>query len=185
VGTDRAMRPATQLILIAGAYALALAGGAGAVALNEMMIPPDVSQASGGMVAFGDMVLFVLVAGLLGLLPTWFLLKLALSAAPRWTLAGLLLLAAAGPASWLATAYLAGGPPVAGATGQLGAWLGVAIAFLAIPRIVLGPVVVMLEAAAMALTPNRRTRLVLGAGMLLDIVPWALFILHLVRASRY
>ena len=39
-------------------------------------MPADIAQGSPGMVAFGDMILFVLAAGIVGLIPTLFLLKL-------------------------------------------------------------------------------------------------------------
>jgi hypothetical protein len=54
------------------------------------------------MVVFGDMILFVLVAGFLSLAPTWFLLKLSVEKAPRTLLATELLIAAMGLVSWLA-----------------------------------------------------------------------------------
>ena len=61
--------------MIAAGYALSIAGGLAAVAVNELRIPDEIKETSGGMVAFGDMVLFVLAAGFLSLVPTWFLLK--------------------------------------------------------------------------------------------------------------
>jgi hypothetical protein len=54
-------------------YVIAIATGYVAVALNEWLMPEDISQSSGGMVAFGDMVLFVFVTGFISLLPSWFL----------------------------------------------------------------------------------------------------------------
>ena len=96
------MSKAKKSALIVAGYALAVAGGLAAVAVNELFMPADVAQGSPGMVAFGDMILFVLVAGLLGLAPTWFLLKLWVARAPRALLAAELLVAALGPVSWLA-----------------------------------------------------------------------------------
>jgi hypothetical protein len=61
---------------------LAVGGAIAAVAVNELFIPFDTKQSSGGMVAFGDMILFVLVTGFLSL-PTWFLLKLCIKKAAR------------------------------------------------------------------------------------------------------
>jgi hypothetical protein len=70
------MKVAKKLALIAVGYGLAVGGGIAAVAVNELFIPYDTRQSSGGMVAFGDLILFLLVAGFLSLPPTWFLLKL-------------------------------------------------------------------------------------------------------------
>jgi len=65
-----------KLALIAAGYVFSVVAGVAAVALNELLTPDDVAQGSPGMVAFGDMILFVLVTGFIGLAPTWFLLKL-------------------------------------------------------------------------------------------------------------
>ena len=96
------MRVAQKLALIAAGYGLSVGGGIAAVAVNELLIPDDIKQSSGGMVAFGDMIVFVLAAGVFSLAPTWFLLKLCVEKAPRTVLAAELLIAALGPASWLA-----------------------------------------------------------------------------------
>ena len=63
------MSVAKKLALIAAGYALSVAGGVAAVAINELRMPADIAQTSPGMVAFGDMILFVLVAGFLSLAP--------------------------------------------------------------------------------------------------------------------
>src|SRR5262245_29896511 len=105
------MSTAKRLGLIALGYVLAVAGGCLAVTLNELFMPEEISQTSGGMVAFGDMILFVLATGFLGLVPTWFLLKLCVEKAPRVVLALVLLTAVLGPVSWLAVRHLAGHPP--------------------------------------------------------------------------
>jgi len=93
------MSTAKKLALIAAGYVLAVVGGLAAVAVNEWLMPEEIAQTSPGMVAFGDMILLVLVAGFLGLVPTWFLLKLLVEKAPRALLAVVLLIAAIGPAS--------------------------------------------------------------------------------------
>ncbi len=69
------MSAAKKLAFIAAGYALSVGGGLAAVAINELLIPADIAQTSPGMVAFGDMILFLLVAGFLSLAPSWFLLK--------------------------------------------------------------------------------------------------------------
>ena len=171
------MTTAKKLALIAGGYALSAAGGIAAAAVNEMLIPADISQTSGGMVAFGDMIVFVLGTGFFSLVPTWFLLKLLVEEAPRALLAALLLLAAIGPLGWLAVIALAGtrppNPPLAAHE-----WLGPLIAFGAIPRIVAGPVLLVVEGATFLLAKERLTRVFLAAAMLLDIVPLGLYTLH-------
>ena len=59
-----------KLGLVIGGYVLACLGAVGAVYINGLFIDPAVSQASSGMSAFGDLILFVGVFGVLALLPT-------------------------------------------------------------------------------------------------------------------
>ena len=175
------MSKAKKLALIALGYALAVAGGFAAVAINEMLIPADVSESSGGMVAFGDMIVFVLATGFFSLAPTWFLLKLSLENAPRALLAALLLIAVMGPLSWLSVRNLAsaGPPDLPQAGNQL---LGMFIALVAMPRMVAGPVLVIIEGLAFLLVRARVTRILLAAAMLMDLVPLGMFAVHMVSA---
>jgi hypothetical protein len=99
------------LALIAAGYVLSVGGGLAAVAVNELFMPADVAQTSPGMVAFGDMVLFVLVTGFLSLAPTWFLLKLLVEKTPRALLATELLIAADGPGELARDDYAGGDDP--------------------------------------------------------------------------
>ena len=85
------MRVANKLVLIVAGYGLAVGGGIAAVAVNERLIPEDVQQSSGGMVAFGDMIVFVLASGFLSVAPTWLLLKLCVEKIPRALIAAELL----------------------------------------------------------------------------------------------
>ncbi len=116
------------------------------------------------------------------------MLKLLIENAPRTLLAIMLLLAAMGPASWLAATYLASDPGDASlpnlprAVTEL---LALLIPFVPIPRMVFGPVLLVIEGAMFLLARERVTRAVLAAAMLMDIVPLGLFALHLVRAIRY
>lgn len=176
------MSAAKKLALIAVGYGLAVAGGIGLAALNELRIPADISQTSGGMVAFGDMIVLVLGTGFFSLIPSWFLLKLAVERAPRALLTILLLLAVIGPLSWLAMILLASGPVPnpSLAESQL---LGPLIAFGAIPRIVVGPMLVLIEAAALILIKGRLARAFLFAAMLMDLVPLSLYALHFAAAA--
>jgi hypothetical protein len=179
------MRTAKRLALIAAGYALSVGGSFVAVAVNDLFMPDEIMQTSGGMVAFGDMVLFVLVAGFLGLAPTWFLLKLFIEKAPRSLLATLLLIAVIGPASWLAVSHMAVPEGFSNLPDAAKTMLGLLIAFVAIPRIVFGPVLLVIEAAAFFLIRGRVTRALLAAAMLMDLIPLGMFALHLARMPRY
>jgi len=179
------MSTAKRLALIAAGYALSVVAGFAAVAVNELRMPADVAQGSPGMVAFGDMVLFVLVTGFAGVVPTWFLLRLLIAKAPRTLFAIVLLVAVLGPVSWLAVRHMAGGLNPPNAPEAVGALLGLFIAFVAIPRMVLGPVLVVIEAATFFLIHRRVTRALLAVAMLMDLVPLGMFALHMLRATRY
>jgi hypothetical protein len=179
------MSTAKRLALIAAGYAFCVVAGLAAVAVNELRMPADVAQGSPGMVAFGDMILFVLVAGFFGLAPTWFLLKLFIAKAPRALLAIELLAAAMGPASWLAVTHMAGGANLPNLSEAISQFLGLFIAFVAIPRMVFGPVLLVIEAATFLLVRGRVARALLVVAMLMDLVPLGIFALHLLRATRY
>ena len=179
------MSTAKRLALIAAGYVLCVVAGFAAVTVNELRMPADVAQGSPGMVAFGDMILFVLVTGFVGVVPTWFLLRLFIAKAPRALFAIVLLVAAMGPVSWLAVRHMAGGLHPPNPPEAVGALLGLFIAFVAIPRMVLGPVVVVIEAATFFLVRERVTRALLAVAMLMDLVPLGMFALHMLRATRY
>jgi hypothetical protein len=173
------MTTAKKLALIAAGYAFAILGGCAAVAVNEWRMPTDIAQGSPGMVAFGDMILFVLATGFLGLVPTAFLLKLWIDKAPRTLLAAVLVVAVLGPVSWLLMVYLAASPPEPNQPSIAWQLLGPFIAFGAIPRIVAGPVLVVAEAIAFFLVGGRATRALLAAAMLMDIIPIGLYVLRM------
>ena len=179
------MSTAKRLSLIAAGYVLCLVAGFAAVTVNELRMPADVAQGSPGMVAFGDMVLFVLVTGFVGVVPTWFLLRLFIAKAPRALLAIVLLVAAMGPVSWLTVRHMAGSLNPPNMPEPAGALLGLFIAFVAIPRMVLGPVLLVIEAATFFLVRERVTRALLVVAMLMDLVPLGMFALHMLRATRY
>ena len=176
------MSAAKKLALIALAYVLSIVGGIVIVAANEALMPADISESSGGMVAFGDMILFVLATGFFSLAPTWFLLKLAVEKAPRALLAAELLIALTGPASWLAVMHLTDGPVPNAPEAEM-ALFGLLIAFGAIPRIIAGPVLVAIEGVTCFLIRERDRRALLGAAMLMDLVPLGIFALHLSGVS--
>jgi hypothetical protein len=177
------MSSAKKLLLIAIGYGLSLAGGVTVVVLHELLAAADVAQNSGGMAAFGDMILFVLALGFFSLVPTWFLLKLAVEKAPRALLAAQLLIAALGPLSWLAIAY----PTDADVTAlPLAAreLFGALVVFSAMPRIIAGPALMVVEGATFLLVEERTTRALLACAMLMDFVPLSLFALHLAASMH-
>jgi len=171
--------------LIAAGYALSAGAGLAAVAVNELFMPTDVAQGSPGMVAFGDIILFVLVAGFFSLAPTWYLLKLSVEKVPRALLAIVLLVAAMGPASWLAVAYLAGDFSFPNLPATARELLGLLITFGAIPRMVFGPVLLVIEGATFLLIRERVTRGLLAVAMLMDLVPLGIFAVHLAGAMSH
>jgi hypothetical protein len=168
-----------KLALIAVGYVLSVVAGVAAVALNELLMPADVAQGSSGMVAFGDLILFVLVSGFFSLVPTWCLLRLSAERAPRTLLAFLLLVAALGPASWLAVTHLGKpGASIAYLPQGMTELLGRFIAFGAFPRIIFGPILFLVEGAAFLLLRGRITRALLAMAMLMDLVPLGMFALN-------
>ena len=183
------MSAAKKLALIAAGYTLSVAGGVAAVAVNELRMPADIAQTSPGMVAFGDIILFVLAAGFFSLAPTWFLLKLAVEKAPRAFLATELLIAAMGPVSWLAMTALAvttrpGGPSLLNSPQAVRELLGLLIAFGAIPRMILGPIVLVIEGVTFLLVRGGIARALLAAAMLMDLVPLSMYALHLAGVTH-
>jgi hypothetical protein len=61
---------------------------------------------------------------------------------------------------------------------------GLFIAFGAIPRIVFGPVLIVIEAVTLFLVRGGVARALLAATMLMDLVPLGIFALHMARAAR-
>jgi hypothetical protein len=181
------MSTAKKLALIAAGYVLAVVGGFAAAAVNEALMPAEILETSPGMVAFGSMILQVLVTGFISLAPTFFVLKLFAEKAPRALLAVVLVVAAIGPASWLAVIHFAGSTSAsfAGMPETAKLLLGLSIAFAAIPRMVFGPILLVIEAVTFLLLRGRMTRALLGAAMLMDVVPLSMFAIHMTRRLPY
>ncbi len=64
------MSKLTKLGLVIGGYVLACLAAGVSVYLHELLTQNAAAQASAGMYAFGDLVLFIGVAGFLMLFPT-------------------------------------------------------------------------------------------------------------------
>jgi hypothetical protein len=64
------MKPVLKVAIVAGGYLFAFLMACAAVALHAAFTSDSGAQASGGMSAFGDLVLFVAVFGAVALAPT-------------------------------------------------------------------------------------------------------------------
>jgi hypothetical protein len=64
------MKPLLKVAIVAGGYLLAFLMASAAVALHAALTSESGAQASGGMSAFGDLVLFVAIFGTVALVPT-------------------------------------------------------------------------------------------------------------------
>jgi hypothetical protein len=64
------MKPLLKVAIVAGGYLLAFLMASAAVALRAALTSGSAAQASSGMSAFGDMVLFIVVFGAVALVPT-------------------------------------------------------------------------------------------------------------------
>ena len=64
------MKPILKVAIVAGGYLLAFLMASAAVALHAALTSESGARDSGGMSAFGDLVLFVAVFGAVALVPT-------------------------------------------------------------------------------------------------------------------
>ena len=97
----------------------------------------------------------------------------------------MLLIAAIGPASWLAMRYLPTPHGINLLPEALKGLLGPLIVFGALPRVVAGPALLALEGAAFFLFRQRIARASLGAAMLMDLIPLSIFAMHVAAANHY
>ena len=167
-----------QLAWISAGYAAALAAAALSVWVRNLFVSPADQLAMSGMLAAGDSIQFVLVAGALGLVPTFFLLRLLAQGWPRALAWALLAVAATGPLGWLVMAGLVKFPVMPRALSEL---VGLALVLLVFPRAVASPVVFAALALALVLARDRRSRALLTVALSLEGVPLALVALHFLR----
>ena len=189
-GREMHVSNSKKLALIAIGYVLSVVVGFVAAAVNEALMPDDVAQGSPGMVAFGDMILFIFVTGCFSLAPTLFLLKLLVARAPRTLLTTELFIATMGPVSWLSMTIMAvttppGGPSLQNMSQAAAQLFGLFLAFGAIPRMVLGPVLVVIEGVTLFLFRGGIARALLAGAMLMDVVPIGLYALHFAHTAYY
>lgn len=153
------MKPRSKALLVAGGYAGCLLLACAAVALHTAVTSGPDRQASGGMYAFGDSLLFAGVFGVSGLVPTAVALVLLRPYPLFWRgFAGLaLVVAAAGVAA--AVVFAAGRGEV---STRLGQWVGFSVLW-----ILASPVLSLAFAVCAAVSPGRpfRTALLAAAAM--------------------
>ena len=151
-------------VLVAAGYAAAVAAAAAIVEMRSRSLDPAVASASSGMLAFGQVLWFLLLAGLFSLPPTWFLARMLRGAERLWGF-----LARTG-LPWAVTAPFAAAAFAWGSGGGLSA-----LAFL---RLLLTPgsLVVLLATWRTSMVPDTRRRalraLVLEACGLLGLAAW-------------
>ncbi len=124
---SRAVAPMKRALWILAGYALAVGAGVLAVWARSFTVDPADLAASSGMHAFADLVLFLAVAGVVAMAPTWMLLRALPRGERPWSIAsavflviGVTALAAAG-VRWAALGTAS--PPGS----LLTRWAGVAI----------------------------------------------------------
>jgi hypothetical protein len=173
-----------RLAWIAAGYAAAAVVAVAAIYVRYIGVDPAVVSASSGMYAGGDIVLFVLIAGTAGLIPTYFLARLVCESYPNAFTWAVFALACTGPLAWgmmlwLAMGYTkAGGPPDA-----IHQVLGLMIPFFAFPRVVASPVVLAVLGLGLYLSREKGSRRLLSLGLLLEGAPLAWYLLRLLRFS--
>ena len=151
------MSSLSKLGLVLGGYALALAAAFAVSAVSALLAPNDPAQASGGMQAFGDLILFVGVFGVLALVPTalalWFL-----RAFPTFWLA----------LSIAALALAATGPIAAAMIQRMDQLAGVLVAFLGLLRVLAAPLLALGFAICALIAPTGRSRGALLAAAVIE-----------------
>ena len=78
-----------------------------------------------------------------------------------------------------------GGPSLQNVPQAAAQLFGLFLAFGAIPRMVLGPVLVVIEGVTLLLFRGGIARALLAGAMLMDVVPIGLYALHFARTAHY
>ena len=157
---------ARLVVLAVVGYALAVAGGCGSVWLANLARDPRVVDASSGMYAFGDLLHFLIVAGLLSLGPSWLLLRAIRRSPPSQGLVGsALLLWAAGGSAALA-GFFASGRLAEGPAHTLSAWAALVSGLSVLRLTVCAPSLLLTVLGWRALsTPEARRRATWAIGL--------------------
>lgn len=151
------MNRLTQAGVVCGGYAAALLFACAAFYLRQLS-QDATDQASSGMSAFGDLLLFVGLFGFLALIPTGLALYFLRPFAPFWTVAGYVSVVLAATAIWaeLTVAWVSDPPSPSWSIGVL----------IGILRLLVAPGLALVFAMAALLAPTHRPRwLLFGAAV--------------------
>jgi hypothetical protein len=145
------MKPVTKIGVVVGGYIAALLLAAVAVALRVAVTSGPNAQASGGMYAFGDLLLFLGVFGVAGLVPTGAALYFLRPCRPFWDVVSGLGMVVALTGVGAAVIYAFGRP--AAAPSPLAPW-----AALAVLRLLAAPILALVFLVGAALSAFRVPR---------------------------
>ena len=84
----------------------------------------------------------------------------------------------------LAVTTRPGGPSLLNSPQAVRELLGLLIAFGAIPRMILGPILLVIEGVTFLLVRGGIARALLAAAMLMDLVPLSMYALHLAGVTH-
>jgi hypothetical protein len=163
-----------RLGLVLGGYAVALAAAFAALAASALLAQDDPAQASGGMQAFGDLLLFVAVFCIVALVPTalalWFL-----RAVPTFWLV----------LSIVSLALAATGPIAAAMIQHMDRLAGALVAFLSLLRVLGAPLLAVGFAICALIAPTGRSRGALLAAAAIEGAVGAYMVLCLFVLGRW
>jgi hypothetical protein len=163
----------TRLALVTAGYLAALVLAVVAVAAHSLLTDSTDPQASGGMSAFGDAVLFVFVFGLAALLPTAAALLFLRRAQGFWTFLSVGALLVAATAVVALVLYSVGKQAAAPDGSALEWWAG-----LSVLRLLLTPVLSAAFLLCLLLAPDQRSRRKLFVAMAAEGSAGAIVILY-------
>ncbi len=155
------MRPLLKVALVAGGYAAAFLIASAVVAIRVASTSGPDAQASSGMYAFGDAVLFVAVFGVAALVPTAAALFFLRPYRPFWT--GLSALGVVVAVTGIAAVILFAVGRHA-APSPLATW-----AAFAVLRILVAPVLALTFLVCAIFSPHRSPRLALLAATVMEV----------------
>jgi hypothetical protein len=156
------VKPALKVGLVSAGYVGAFLVASMVVAIRVANTSGPEAQASSGMYAFGDSVLFIAVFGVLALLPTGVALHWLRSFRGFWVVLSILGLCVAITGVVAAALFTLGRNAVAPSTLATGAAFSVL-------RILLAPVLVPVFLSAAFFTPYRAPRIALGVATVVEL----------------